>query len=171
VDEIFPMDDRADPRDYYFRQLTGADEIEGLIAVLGRHANGEHWEYESWLRRSHEQNKIIVEVKQEGDAEPAGFAVFAARVTIEDHGDEEPEPKLYLTLDLAAVYVSPHRRNSGFRVRFHGPSATTSTRSLKNCKISPRPINHRYARASSYSYRERRSPQGALAISRTRWRK
>ncbi|MBY3151414.1 hypothetical protein HFO56_03300 [Rhizobium laguerreae] len=114
VDEIFPMGGHADQRDYYFRQVVGSAEIEGLISTLGRRAVDENWQYERWLRHSLEHGKIVVEVKQDGDAEPAGFAIFAAQLSVEDYGDDEVEPQLYLAIDLAAIYISPSQRNRGF---------------------------------------------------------
>lgn len=81
------MDDRADARDYLFKQVMGPGEIEDLIATLQRSsADNERWEYDKWLLHSVENEKMVLEVRQEGDEEPAGFAIFSTQLAFEDHG-------------------------------------------------------------------------------------
>ncbi|MCS4089278.1 hypothetical protein [Rhizobium sp. BK176] len=114
VDEIFPMGDRTDQRDYIFNQVEGQTELDRLIEALKGDGGDEHWEYDKWLRSAAKHEKIVVEVKQEGDDKPAGFAIFGMTLAFEDHGDDEVESHLYLTLDLAAIYLSPCHRGRGF---------------------------------------------------------
>lgn len=114
VEEIFPMEDRADDRSYSFRLVKTQADVETLIASLKpTQDNSEHWNVETWLNGSYEDGEQIIEVRRDGETEPAGFAAVMIsfhRKLVDNQGEA---PNMELTTNLEAIYVRPSERGKG----------------------------------------------------------
>lgn len=115
TEEVFPLEDVADVRDFVFTRIVNRSVAKAFIEALRCEADpSEQWPFDKWLLRSVDQKKTVLAVHREGDLGFAGFAVVGTNLAVEDHDMVELSPTLYLSVDLAAVYVLPKHRGEGF---------------------------------------------------------
>ncbi len=113
TEEVFPLDDRDDNRDYIFRKITGPEDVQTLLTSLQDANEEKRWNIENWLSEAIDREYNIVEVRQYGDAEPAGFATYRCYFDTDIHGLYDSKATIHLSVGLETIYVRPSERGNG----------------------------------------------------------
>lgn len=115
TDEVSYEFAHNDDRDFHFKQVKDASEAEALVETLRQRADGsERWKFDRWLENGIKHQQTIIEVRRSGDETPAGYAIIHTDLGVEKALSGKFKPNFYLSLDLAAIYISPECRGMGF---------------------------------------------------------
>lgn len=109
AEEIFPGEEREDRAGYAFSQVEGRQQIDRLKGELSElPGSKDRWPFDVWLDLAGDREATIIEVKQEGNLIPAGFAVIKMDLELESN-----QNTVLIRLDLNSVYVTPSERGKG----------------------------------------------------------